>query len=389
MPGEPESPKDVHPSAAQPVIYSTAMSHLHRILIVLLCVAASACATRGKPLDAEAANQLYQRAHQTLQAGKYSAAIRSFNKLADGKPPAPFGEQAMIELTYGYYKKQDYAAATRTVGAFLQQYPEHPRADYMQYLRAAASLRSALRIDDTEVARRATALGEAYEYLQELAEQFPDSDYRENVVRDTAVVRQQLASVQLEQARAALRRGDLAGLTLARRVDDEFHETPAAQEALALISDPDAINRKPPPAATMTPPLTTRSPARPANAPSPRNVVAATAHDDVPEPRIPIHDPQWILQQNPERYTVELIAGASTETVQRFVDTHNLRGGARYPVGEQQARDALIHGLYPDAASARIAASQLMKRWGLREAPVRRLAEVQKKLHNEAAAPQP
>src|SRR3569832_1067654 len=47
MPGETESPKDEHPSAAQPVIYSTAMSHLPLILIVLLCVAAIACATRG------------------------------------------------------------------------------------------------------------------------------------------------------------------------------------------------------------------------------------------------------------------------------------------------------------------------------------------------------
>lgn len=351
------------------------MPRLSRTLLVIyLCVAASACASRGGPLDAETAHQLYLKAHHELQKGEYTAAINNYKKLVQREAPAPFHDQTLVELAYAYYKRHDYAAVRTTVNDFLQRYPAHPRTDYMQYLRATAGVKTALSIDEADPARRAPALTEAYDELRKLSAAYPDSDYQENVQRDTRTVQEQLAAIKLEQARAALRRGDLNGFALARRVEVEFPGTPAARAALALISDPEALHRKSPP--------TAESP------PSPPIETAAVPRDEVPEPGIPIHDPQWILRQDPNRYTVELLSGASTEAVQRFVDQHNLRGSARYPVNSEQARDALIHGLYPDADSARKAAQQLMHRWGLREAPVRRLAEVQKKLHN-VPAPQP
>lgn len=348
------------------------MPRLLRIVVVIsLCVAASACASRGGPLDAETAHQLYLRAHHELQKGEYAAAVNNYKKLVRREAPAPFLDQAFVELAYAYYKKRDYTAVRTTVNDFLQRYPAHPRADYMHYLRATAGMKLTLSIDEADPARRAPALTETYADFRKLSEVYPDSDYQENILRDTRIVQEQLASIRLEQARAALRRGDLNGFALARRVDDEFPGTPAARAALALISDPEAFHRKSSPAAAAPPP--------------PPVETAAVPRDEAPEPRIPIHDPQWILRQDPDRYTVELISGASTEAVRRFVDQHNVRGSARYPVNREQARDALIHGLYPDADSARRAAQQLMQRWGLREAPVRRLAEVQKKLHNVPA----
>ena len=411
MPEARESPNQVLPSASTTGKFMVATFPFHRsITTAFLCAALAACATDRPWASDGGARQIYSAGNQALRSGDYDTAIRAYQELAKVAPPPALGSQADAEMAYSYYKQRDYPAALNAANEFLQRYPTHPRADYVHYLRAVASLQVALAIEESDAADRASALGETYGYLQDISQQFPFSGFNEKALRSLVFVRQQLARAHLDQAKSELLREDTsAALTLARYVEEEFRGTPAAHDATALIADPVAVQRDlaakaTPPATPMvaniapTPALPQPNTAPPSAAtaimntapgddmtaqPNAASSPTATASSSSSEHRIPIHDPQWIMQQNPERYTVELVPAASEEAVRTFVDTHNIHGSARYPSTADRDRNTLIHGLYPDANSARMAANQLIKRWGLRDAPVRRFAEVQSSLNDE------
>lgn len=358
----------------------TTSAFFHRSLTLIgLCAALSACANAPWSSGDGEARRLYHTAHQYLQSGDYADAIKLYQDVAKLAPPAALSSQAQAELIYSYYKQGDYQSAAQAAEDFISRYPNHPRADYVTYLHAAASLQMA--VDESDAAQRAPALDEAYKHFQELSQKFPKSPFNEKALRSLVFVRQQLAQAHLDQAKAELRRGDEEpALSLARYVEQEFGGTPAAREATALIADPAAAQRQ---LAAASPPVAVPA-AAPAEstaaAPSPASAAPAAPAQAAAEQRIPIHDPQWIMQQNPERYTVELVPAASEEAVRNFVESHKIHGSARYPSPTDKERSTLIHGLYPDAESAHMAASQLMKRWGLRDAPVRSFAEVQSTL---------
>lgn len=379
MPPEHESPQDGAPTAASNGLW-TAMSYLHRNTAILsLCATLVACAGT-QHLDADASRRLYLDAHQAVQRGDYAAAVGPLKRITEDRQQQPYSAQAAAELAYSYYKRGDYAAAKQTADKFIQRYPTHARADYVHYLRAAASLLMALNLYETGTEQRAAALDESFGHFQTLSQRFPGSAYNETALRSLMFIRQQQALTHLEQAKGALRGGDFkAGIAGVHYVSDEFRGTPAAQEATALLDNPAALRAVAQPVPAPAPPATAVA-ALPAVTAAPERAGDSAATAPVSDIKIPIHDPQWILQQDPGRYTVELIPAASDATVRQFVDTHNIHGSARFPTADDQARTTLIHGLYPDAASARMAANQLIKRWGLRDAPVRRLAEVQSSL---------
>ncbi|MEK7323396.1 MAG: outer membrane protein assembly factor BamD [Pseudomonadota bacterium] len=356
-----------------------AMPHFARGLIAacLLVALSGGCAnTSGKPAGADPAalRQNYLDGHRALEAGDFTAAAVQLKRLADGAPE-PYGSQAALELTYAYYKQGDYPAARRNGDQFIQRYAAHPRADYVHYLRASAALRQAVQQDEAPLEQHDRVLREAYALFQDISERFPSSDFNENALHSLAFLRQQLALTHLKHAKAGLgERENAATMLRLRAVSEEFRGTPAAEEALALLQSPKPAVVAAPPAAQLAASATQISNAE------------ATARSLPPvEPPIAIHDPRWILQQRPERYTVELLS-AEPDTVNIFVTRHRIQGGASYPAANGGgSRQTLIHGLYPDAASANLAAKQLSKRWGLPTPKIRRLGELQSSLNGDSA----
>lgn len=352
---------------------TTAMSPVARGLIAacLLAALSGGCAHHsGKPAGADPATlrQGYLDGHRALEAGDFTAAAVQLKRLADGAPE-PYGSQAALELTYAHYKQGDYPAARESGDRFIQRYAAHPRADYVYYLRASAALRQAVQQDGAAFEQHDRALREAYALFQEIAERFPSSDFNENALHNLAFLRQQLALTHLKHAKAGLDQpDDAAALSHLRTISEEFRGTPAAEEALALLQSPK-------PAAAVASPAATQL----------ADTEASADNLPPPEPPIAIHDPRWILQQRPERYTVELLS-AEPDTLNMFVTRHRIQGGARYPATKGRGgHQTLIHGLYPDAESARLAARQLGKRWGLPTPKIRRLGEVQSALNGDGA----
>lgn len=74
-----------------------------------------------------------------------------------------------------------------------------------------------------------------------------------------------------------------------------------------------------------------------------------------------IHDAGWILEQNPNRYTLQLLAVKNYDSMRRFIDKNRELGGlAVFKTRKNNAQwFALIYGLYPSLRAAENAAAEL------------------------------
>ncbi len=345
--------------------------HYFRGLALLSFLAVlSACATQPGKLSEEL-RQGYLDGHRALQVGEYASAIAQLQKIS-ARAPEPYGSQASLELMYAYHKQGDFAAARRSGEQFIARYATHPRADYAHYLRATAALQLSLQARGATLKQREHGLREAFTLFQDFSRLFPASDFNEKALLGLAFIRQQQALAQLDQAKLELnQRNNTAALVRLRHISTEFRGTPAAAEALALLGMPPQSDRL----TAARPPMSAPSMLTRQNI----NTVATQAADTPPAAEAPvaIHDPQWILRQAPERYTLELLSAAPDE-VNIFVTRHRIQGGAAYPAKPGgDTRQTLIHGLYPSAETAKMAAKQLSKRWGVSTPRIRQLGEVQ------------
>jgi uncharacterized protein YbjQ (UPF0145 family) len=68
----------------------------------------------------------------------------------------------------------------------------------------------------------------------------------------------------------------------------------------------------------------------------------------------------WIMSQDPDRYTIQLVAARSEQAISRFIEEHNLGGNTGYFTHQQEGATwyTLVYGSYAsrDAAKGAIAA---------------------------------
>lgn len=103
-----------------------------------------------------------------------------------------------------------------------------------------------------------------------------------------------------------------------------------------------------------------------------------------------IHQEPWLLDQNPNYYTIQLVAGYQKSTVNNYLNRHKLPATElAYYHSLNKGKDwhSLVYGAYPDYASAKSAIDGLPP--GVRKAKpwIRRFRGIQKEI-NDAADPQ-
>jgi len=91
------------------------------------------------------------------------------------------------------------------------------------------------------------------------------------------------------------------------------------------------------------------------------------------------HREDWLLAQNPNHYTLQLVAMSKEHTIKNYLKKHNFSEDAGYYYSERNGKSwhAVFHGIYPDRQSAKKAANQLAKSQGIKEAWIRKLKTVQ------------
>lgn len=204
------------------------------------------CGLFGKDDDDEAKNwtveRLYQEAKGALEAGYYSKAVQYYEYLETRFPFGVWGQQALLDLAYAYYKTEDFDASVSACERFIRLYPQNTYVDYAYYLKGLANFNRGKGITERflpiDLSQRdsSTALT-SFRDFEELLKRYPDSRYAADATRRMVYLRNILAQQEVNVATYYMRRGAyVAAANRARYVVENYSRTPAVPDALVLLA---------------------------------------------------------------------------------------------------------------------------------------------------------
>lgn len=190
----------------------------------------------------EAAAELYGQAHRSLMGSRdYTTAIEKFELLESRYPFGRYAQQAQLELSYAYYKQNDYERALDTIDRFIKLNPRHPSIAYAHYLKGLATFDSGRNFVHYLMERDPsyndpTSLYEAFKIFDFIIEEYPDSPYTEDAKWRMVYLRNELAEYEIKVADFYLRRGAyVAAANRARYVLEHYQGAEAMPQALYTL----------------------------------------------------------------------------------------------------------------------------------------------------------
>jgi len=343
---------------------------------------ATAPGTRPPPPPSSAAD-LYAAGRAAADGGDYDKALDLFRKLEVYYPGDQRAVQAEIETVYVYYQARDYASVAAAAGRFIRRHPDYSNLDYLYYLRGLARFDEALEalanLPADTPSDKPPALDMALQNFAELIARYPQSRYSDDARNRMALLRQKLGEFELATAKLYLARGDYIAAELhARNAIDRYPDSGVANEATTVMNMARHLRE------TGSAPDQTKNPPQ-AQAAAPK-AAASTSEGDGAADALQRED--WILNQNPNAYTIQLFITSREEVLLGFVRRHRLCGAAYYQVKTSDRPGfSLLYGLFDTPDDARAAAEKLPAELRGERPWIRRMAEVQAAIRQTAETP--
>jgi outer membrane protein assembly factor BamD len=207
---------------------------------VLLVVAG--CSNNPKVEGASAtAERLYRDAKEDMEAGSYERAIKGFERVEGLAAGTLLAQQAQLDMAYLQWRSDERATALTTIERFIKLNPSSPALDYALYLRGVINFNDNVGLfgnltGQSPAERDQRASRDAYQAFKQLVDQFPNSSYTPDARMRMDYIVNSLADHELHVARYYLRRGAyVAAANRARQAVTDYQQTPATEEALALL----------------------------------------------------------------------------------------------------------------------------------------------------------
>jgi len=219
------------------------MRHLTIILLVFII---SGCSYFGGEKEDETkgwdADRFYAQAKGALESGDYEEAVELYQKLETRYPFGVHAQQALLDLSYAYYKNDEPEAAISACNRFIKLYPQNTHVDYAYYLKGLANFNKGkgftqryLPTDESQ--RDPGAALNAFESFSELVKRFPDSEYVPDSEQRMRYLRNILAKNEVHVANYYMRRGAfVAAVNRARYVVENYPRTPSVPDALVVLA---------------------------------------------------------------------------------------------------------------------------------------------------------
>ena len=221
---------------------------LRPALVLALVVAASGCSgiktmfkdknkNEGLPVG-----ELYDRAHENMQMGRWANASEVFGRLIAQYPYGPFTEQALMEQAYAQYKAGKHEDAISTIDRFIRTYPTHRNIAYLYYLRGLANgnrdtvfLRKVWSLDPSR--RDLSTPQQAYNDFNTVADRYPNSRYAADARQRMVSLRNMFARHEIETGLYYLRRGaNVAAAQRATYLLETYPQSEYQNDAVALLA---------------------------------------------------------------------------------------------------------------------------------------------------------
>ena len=211
-------------------------------LLALLLGAVGGCSTTEKKPEGATEQEVYELAQTQLNTRNWTNGVRTLELLEENFPFGVYGEQAQLELIFAHYKASDFEPAIAVAERFIRLHPQHRNADYAYYMRGLASfnsesgfLGSLFGSDNTN--RDPGGARDSFEYFAEFVRRYPESPYAPDAQKRMVYLRNTLARAEIHVANYYFTRGAyLAALNRGQYVLENFPNTPAIPDALAVIA---------------------------------------------------------------------------------------------------------------------------------------------------------
>ena len=222
---------------------------LRPALLVALVIAASGCSgVKGMFKDKDKneglpVSQLYDKAHGSMEQGRWSTAVETFGRLIAQYPYGPYTEQALMEQAYAEHKAGKYDEAVSTIDRFIRTYPTHKNIAYLYYLRGLSNmsrntvfLSKAFKLDMSTSDLQAPQ--QAYNDFNIVATRYPNSRYQADARQRMIFLRNEFARFELNTGLYYLQRG--AWVSAADRATfllETYPQTAYQNDAVALLAE--------------------------------------------------------------------------------------------------------------------------------------------------------
>ena len=312
------------------------------------CASAKSTISQEKQQDtaketAAADLQLYNEAKAALLTGNYPQAAAHLGTLATRHPLNNYAQQALLETAADSVKRGQAAATVTDATKFISQNPHHPHVDYAYYHRGLVAFYESLPALETADPAATTPqvsapVRRAFQYLAELLRNTPSSTFAADTTQRMLHIRNTLARHEVAIAKHYLTQGGHArAAARAKYVVQNYQQSPAVADALAILTQVNAMPVKAP------------------ETPVDTGAVAATSP---PQDTAPPSTKRWLQSQNPEHYTLQLFSTSNEKFIKKHIVQHHLTGKADY-FRSSAGTYALVYGAYSTRNAAQHAVKQL------------------------------
>ena len=186
--------------------------------------------------------RLYSEAKKALDRGYYTKAQKYYEFMETRYPFGVYGQQALLDLAFVYFKIEKYDEAVSSCERFIRLYPQNPHVDYAYYLKGLVNFNRGKGLTDRflpiDLSQRDPASAQqAFQDFSELGKKFPDSEYIDDVRKRMVYLRNILAEHEVHVATYYMRRGAfIAAANRARYVIENYPRTPSVPDALVIMA---------------------------------------------------------------------------------------------------------------------------------------------------------
>ncbi len=218
--------------------------HKLAILSLGLTFFLSGCSFLPKQIDETknwSASKIYNKAKSELTKGDYESAIKFLEKLEARFPFGKYAQQSQIDISYAYFKNEDFEQAITASDRFIKLHPSHPRVDYLYYLKGLVNYRQKKsfleRIFPVDPATRDPgAARQAFFDFKVLVNKFPHSKYSADARKRMRFLRNNLAKHEVLVAKYYLKRGVVvAAINRCKFVVENYDGSPSMQDAIVIM----------------------------------------------------------------------------------------------------------------------------------------------------------
>jgi len=179
------------------------------------------------------AEELYNQALSSIDAGNLGRAQKKLEQLDRQHPYSEYSRKALIMQTFIAYRRQKYEETAQFGKRYVSLYPGDKDAAYAQYLVGMSYHRQ---IPDVTLDQTVTA--RAYNAMNSLVERYPESEYVEDAKTKMRIARDQIAGKEMVTGRYYMERREFqAAINRFRYVVEKFQDTRHIEEALARLTE--------------------------------------------------------------------------------------------------------------------------------------------------------